>query len=72
MVNSNFKRARIGEILLDKNVITKEQLEEALEIQKRTGEKLGRILIDKGYVSESIFTELLSYQRGFEYIDLTN
>jgi len=60
MVNSNFKRARIGEILLDKNVITKEQLEEALEIQKRTGEKLGRILIDKGYVSESIFTELLS------------
>ena len=72
MVYTNFKRKKIGEILLDKNVITREQLIEALETQKRTGQKLGEILIDKGFISESVFAELLSYQRGFEYIDLAN
>jgi len=72
MVGTNLKRTKIGQILLDKNVITREQLKEALETQKQTGQKLGEILIDKGFISEGVFVELLSYQRGFEYIDLAN
>ncbi len=70
MVELDFKKEKIGQILLSKNVITKEQLGEALEIQKNTGEKLGEILIKKGYISDDILTELVSFQRGFESVDL--
>lgn len=50
---STWKRKPIGERLIDAKKITKEQLKEALNIQKQTGKKirLGMILIDKGFIS---------------------
>ncbi|MEA2016062.1 MAG: GspE/PulE family protein, partial [Actinomycetota bacterium] len=57
-------------ILLNRNIISKQQLDEALNIQKGTGEKLGEILIKKGYISDETLMELVSFQRGFEVIDL--
>jgi len=70
MVDIDYKREKIGQILLNRNIISKEQLEEALNIQKRTGEKLGEILIKKGYISDETLMELVSFQRGFEVVDL--
>lgn len=70
MVNVDYKKEKIGQILLSRNIITKEQLEEALNIQKNTGEKLGEILIKKGYISDETLLELISFQRGFENVDL--
>src|SRR5580692_10176468 len=43
---------RLGEILLERKLITGEDLDRALELQKeRGGEKLGKILVDLGFIS---------------------
>lgn len=70
MVDIDYKKEKIGQILLSRDIITKEQLEEALDVQRNTGEKLGEILIKKGFISDETLVELISFQRGFEPIDL--
>ena len=70
MVDVDYKKEKIGKILLDRNIITKEQLEDALNVQKETGEKLGEILIKKGHISDETLVELVSFQRGYDHIDL--
>ena len=42
----------LGQILLQKGLITQEQLDEALKVQKNTTEQVGRILVDLGYVTD--------------------
>src|SRR5580693_4215838 len=43
---------RLGEILLERKLITGEDLDRALELQKeRGGEKLGKILVDLGFIA---------------------
>ncbi|MCG9479275.1 MAG: GspE/PulE family protein [Actinomycetia bacterium] len=63
-------RERLGQILLRKNLITQEQLQNALKSQEKSGEKLGKIMIDKGYITAEELVEVLSFQKGFETIDL--
>ena len=41
----------LGEKLIAANVITKEQLEQALSEQKATGQRLGDVLVSKGYAT---------------------
>ena len=42
---------RLGEMLLERQFVSAEDLERALELQKERGEKIGKILIDGGYCS---------------------
>jgi purine-binding chemotaxis protein CheW len=42
----------LGALLMDRGLLTHAQLEQALDEQKRTGEKLGRILTSRGWVRE--------------------
>jgi len=46
------EKIRLGEILLQQNLLAESQLKAALEEQKRSGRKLGRILIDSGFLTE--------------------
>ena len=62
--------SKIGSILLSENLITKEQLEKALEVQKKEGGRLGSILIKLGYVDEKKIAEFLSKQHNAPYVDL--
>jgi len=64
------KNMLIGEMLLEEGIITKEQLKDALEEQKRTGEKIGQVLIRMGYISKEILWTFLGYQMGVPYINL--
>ena len=61
---------RIGEILLQKKLISWEQLQEALEEQKRTKEFTGEILIRKGYIPPIFFYKALADQYNIRFIDL--
>ncbi len=61
----------LGQLLLWNNIITQEQLEEALKEQKKTNKKLGSILIEKGFVKEDVLNEFLSKQYGVEPINLS-
>ncbi|MCH7590380.1 type II secretion system ATPase GspE [PVC group bacterium] len=70
----DFKKQQImlGEILRNHNLITYAQLDEALEVQPRTGQRLGEILIDLGYISEQDLLMSLSIQESMPYVDLQN
>jgi hypothetical protein len=61
-------RPRLGQILLDRNLITPEKLEVALKEQAALGKshKLGKILINLGFITEKILIETLSYQLGIK------
>lgn len=59
---------KIGEILLNEGVITQEQLNEAINLQKKEGGKLGEILTKLGYVTEEQILIALSKQLLIPYI----
>jgi len=61
---------KIGAILLSENLITEEQLQKAIEIQKKEGGRLGSILVKLGYVDEVKIAEFLSQQYGVPFVDL--
>jgi type IV pilus assembly protein PilB len=64
-------RRPLGQILLDKKLITQEQLDEALNVQKNTaGAKIGRVLVDLGYVSQSDVDRAYAEQLGYSYLEL--
>ncbi|MEI6157701.1 MAG: ATPase, T2SS/T4P/T4SS family, partial [Atribacterota bacterium] len=60
---------KLGEIFLAKHIITFDQLKGAIEIQKKTGEKLGEILRTQGFVDEKDLYQALAEQLGVLYID---
>lgn len=66
------KKEKLGQILLKNRIITEEQLEQALERQRETGEPLGRVLVDMKIVSEGALTSILARQIGLRYVDLAN
>jgi type IV pilus assembly protein PilB len=60
----------IGQILLERGIVTQAQLDQALGIQKNTGEKLGAILVDLGFVKERDVLRAYAEQLGIEFLDL--
>jgi type IV pilus assembly protein PilB len=65
---SNIKR--IGDILIDSELITQEQLSNALEVQKKENRLLGETLIELGYVTEMQVIQALEFSLRIPYIDL--
>ena len=55
---------RLGDLLVSSGVITNEQLEKALEMQKETKERLGDVLIRAGFITEQQLIEALVGQLG--------
>jgi MSHA biogenesis protein MshE len=66
------KRVRLGDLLLEKKMISQEQLNEALEEQRSTGRKLGRVLVDIGIISEIDLHRCLAEYLDIPYIDLAH
>lgn len=60
----------IGKLLFDAGAVTREQVTEALEIQRREGGKTFEILIRLGYLDKEILHGVLSRQPGIASIDL--
>ena len=54
----------IGDILVGSGAITPEQLNQAIETQKKTGGYLGEILLSLGFIQEEAFAYALSLQYG--------
>lgn len=68
----NKGRIRLGDLLVQHNIITDEQLSSALAEQRQTGRKLGATLIALDLVSEQQLLQILSSHLGVELIDLDN
>jgi general secretion pathway protein E len=61
---------RLGEILIERNLITEEDLERALELQRERGDKLGKILTDLGFVAQRDVLAALSRQWDIPLVSL--
>jgi MSHA biogenesis protein MshE len=64
------KRIRIGDLLVEKKMISESQLQHALQEQKLTGRKLGATLVELGYVEENALLNLLSAQLDIPFVEL--
>jgi MSHA biogenesis protein MshE len=64
------KRIRLGDLLVEKNMITETQLQHALQEQKLSGRKLGNQLVELRYVEENDLLNLLSSQLQIPFIQL--
>ncbi len=62
---------RLGDLLVKEKVITPEQLEQALKVQKDTGSRLGSVLVKLGFLSDEDVTNFLSRQYGVPAINLS-
>lgn len=61
---------QLGELLIAGNLLTREQLEEALAVQKEKGGLIGQILVSLGHTSEEAIARALTMQYGFAYLPL--
>lgn len=61
---------RLGELLLERKVITEEQLKIALGVQEEKGGLLGQVLMNLGYATEEAVAQALTTQYGFPYLPL--
>jgi len=61
---------RMGDLLVNKGLLTVKQVEEAIALQKKTGKRLGQIIVNKGWVDEEVFLTTLGEQLSIPYIVL--
>lgn len=66
------KKLRLGDVLVNSGVISEEQLQRALSLQKGSGRKLGEVLVDENIISEEMIAKALSDQLGYDMVDLQN
>ncbi|PYV33677.1 MAG: type IV-A pilus assembly ATPase PilB [Acidobacteria bacterium] len=62
---------KLGEILLKENLISADQLKQALDHQKQSGGRLGNSLVKLGFLSDDEVTAVLSRQYGVPSINLS-
>ncbi len=65
------ERKRIGDILLQQNAITEDQLNIALDKQKAMHQKLGTVLVELGFISERKMARVLQNQLGLDFVELS-
>jgi general secretion pathway protein E/type IV pilus assembly protein PilB len=72
-VNDEVKpKKRLGELLIEKGMITNDQLTIALLEQKTLGKRIGAALIQLGFVTDAIIRDALSENTGYESVDLSS
>jgi MSHA biogenesis protein MshE len=64
-------KVRLGDLLVQNNLINDEQLQKALSEQRNTGRKLGATLVSMGLVTEFQLLELLSEHLKVPLINLS-
>jgi len=64
------ERVRLGELLVEAQIVSRAQLEEVLSAQKRDGRRLGTMLVDAGLVTETQVTQILSQQLSVPWVSL--
>ena len=62
---------RLGDVLLQEGLLTREQLSSALAEQRSSGQRLGYILVKQGLVDEVVVTKALARQLRMPAVDLS-
>ncbi|MCJ7483284.1 MAG: type IV-A pilus assembly ATPase PilB, partial [Thermodesulfovibrionales bacterium] len=64
--------AKLGQLLITSNLITDDQLKEAVSLQRKEGGRLGANLVKLGYITEEKLVAFLSKQWGVPAINLSD
>lgn len=64
-------KQKLGEILVNFNYITQEELEEVINLQEKNEKRLGELLVDEGYITETELNQVLEFQLEIPYVDLS-
>ncbi|MGA1839748.1 MAG: type II secretion system ATPase GspE [bacterium] len=59
---------RLGDLLIKKGLLSKEDLGKAIEQQSHTAERLGKVLMDLGFISEDDLYKTLSEQLNIPFL----
>jgi type IV pilus assembly protein PilB len=73
--NYNVKELKgrvLGRVLLKMGKVTRDQVNQAIEVQKQRGGPIGQILVDLGYIDDRTRNMALGFQAGMEYADLSS
>lgn len=62
-------KKKLGDILIDLNIVTPEQLQDVLREQKASGKVLGQLLLERGLVSKLDLARTLAQQVGLPFIE---
>ncbi|HEX3852694.1 MAG TPA: hypothetical protein VHW01_17135 [Polyangiaceae bacterium] len=63
-------RVRLGELLVEAQIVSRAQLGEILASQKRDGRRIGTLLVEAGLVTETQVTQILSQQLSVPWVSL--
>ncbi len=63
---------QLGELLIERGVITQRQLEKALTFQRERGGLIGEVIVELGFAKEEDIAQALTVQYGFPYLPLAN
>jgi type IV pilus assembly protein PilB len=66
------KQKPLGQILVERGIITSSQLEKVLVLQQQQGGLIGEIIVDAGFAKEEDIAHCLSLQFGYPYLPLEN
>jgi MSHA biogenesis protein MshE len=64
------EKLRLGDVLVQQALLSPEQLEQTLALQRETGKKLGRLLIDTGLLTEEMLAHALARQLRVPVVNL--
>jgi len=65
------KPKRIGDLLIEKGILTPDQLNIALTEQKKSSDPLGKIIVKLGFATEAVVRDALGEALGQDSVDLT-
>jgi len=68
----DMKGRKLGRIMSRLGKVTREQVHEALAVQKTRPVKIGQLLVELGYCTQRDVDEGIAAQAGLPYLDLTN
>lgn len=64
------QKVRLGDLLVEKKLISDEQLQAALQEQRLSGRKIGRVVVDLGFINEDKMLLELSSHFSIPYVDI--
>ena len=64
------EKLRLGDVLVQQRLISQEQLQQTLALQRQTGKKVGRLLIESGVITEELLANGLARQLHIPFVNL--
>ena len=64
------EKLRLGDVLVQQRLISQEQLQQTLELQRKTGKKVGQLLIETGVITEELLAKGLARQLRIPFVNL--